>query len=96
MEAGRSPIRLNGQGFALRRGPDGRHLLQALANGAEGLTSAERRTARRFAAGATHAAIAAELGLSSATVRNQLSSVYRKLDVHSKLALAAALARIAD
>ena len=93
---GRSPIRINGRHFALRRGPEGRHLLLALAREAEALTPAERRTARLFAEGATHSQIAAQLGLSAATVRNQLQSVYRKLDVHSKLALAAALAGIPD
>lgn len=94
--SGRSPLRLAGQRFALRRGSEGRHLLLALAVEAEALTPAERRTARLFAAGATHAGIAATLGLSPATVRNQLAAVYRKLGVHSKVALAAALAAIPD
>jgi DNA-binding CsgD family transcriptional regulator len=93
---GRSPLRLAGQRFALRRGSDGRHLLLALASEAEALTQAERRTARLYAAGASHAGIAAQLGLAPATVRNQLAAVYRKLDVHTKVALAAALQGIPD
>jgi DNA-binding CsgD family transcriptional regulator len=93
---GRSPLRVGGQRFALRRGSDGRHLLRALGGEVETLTPAERRTARLFANGATHAGIAAQLGLSSATVRNQLAAAYRKLEVHSKVQLAAALAAIAD
>ena len=93
---GRSPLRVGSQRFALRRGSDGRHLLLALASEAEALTPAERRTARLYAAGASHAGIAAQLGLAPATVRNQLAAVYRKLDVHNKVALAAALQAIPD
>ncbi len=55
------------------------------------LTAAELRTALMFADGATYQRIAAELGLSTYTVRNQISSAYRKLEVHSKIGLAAAL-----
>jgi DNA-binding CsgD family transcriptional regulator len=96
VNAGRSPLRLGAQRFALRRGGDGRHLLLALGHEVETLTTAERRAARLFASGASHAAVAAQLGLSPATVRNQLAAVYRKLHVHSKPALAAALAAIPD
>ncbi len=53
------------------------------------LTARERTVARAFAAGKTHKEIGAELGLSPATIRNQLQSVYDKLGVSTKLELAA-------
>ena len=44
--------------------------------------------ARLFADGASHGEVAAKLGVRPATVRNQLTSIYRKLDIHSKAELA--------
>lgn len=96
VDGGRGPIRLGDQCFAIRRGKNARHLLLALDDDAEALTSAERRAARLYAAGATYASIAETLNLSTATVRNQLASTYRKLGVHNKVALASVLARIPD
>lgn len=96
VEGGRGPLRLGDQCFAIRRGKNARHLLLALDDDAEALTLAERRAARLYAAGATYASIAATLNLSTATVRNQLASTYRKLGVHNKVALASALASIPD
>lgn len=52
------------------------------------LTSAEARTARLFAANKTAGQIAEECGISQSTVRNQISSAYAKLKVHTKLELA--------
>ncbi|MCS6986404.1 MAG: LuxR C-terminal-related transcriptional regulator [Sphingomonadaceae bacterium] len=52
------------------------------------LPPAERAVAERWAAGASARAIAAELGRSVATVRNQVASAYARLGVSSRLALA--------
>jgi len=52
------------------------------------LTPGEESVARRFASGMSAKEIARELGISPNTVRNQLSSLYVKLDVHDKAALA--------
>mgnify|MGYP002784099428 CR=1 FL=1 len=85
-----SSLQIGSQRFVARHG-DRRHLLLALGAEVEPLSSAERRTARAFAAGATHAEIAASLDLSPATVRNQIAAAYRKLGVHNKVELATAL-----
>jgi len=55
---------------------------------AHGLTAAERRCAVLAAQGLQYKEIAARLLVSPSTVRNQLSSVYRKLDVRNKTGLA--------
>jgi DNA-binding NarL/FixJ family response regulator len=52
------------------------------------LTPREHDLVRAVLRGATNAAIASDLGLSPQTVRNQLSSVYLKLGVSSRLELA--------
>lgn len=52
------------------------------------LTPGEQAVARRFAAGMSAKEIARELGVSPNTVRSQLTSLYAKLDVHDKAALA--------
>lgn len=56
------------------------------------LSSAEFRVARLAAEGLQYKEIARELGVSPATVRNQLHTVYRKLGVSNKTALTNALA----
>ena len=66
----------------------GRHLLSVRKLGDDGLTLAETKVARLFADGGSNRAVAAQLGVSPATVRNQLASIYRKLDIHSKAELA--------
>lgn len=77
--------------FAVRRG-ETRHLFSASRReGTLGLTQAEIRAARLYAAGMTRRDIATRLGLSTSTVRNQLASAYEKLDVHSKVELLRAL-----
>ncbi|WIM86729.1 AAA family ATPase [Candidatus Mycobacterium wuenschmannii] len=60
-------------------------------DGAVGLTAAEQRIAERAAAGLSNKQIAAELFLAPKTVESNLSSVYRKLGIRSRTALAAAL-----
>ncbi len=80
------------QRFVLRRGID-RHLIVATDWQGEALTAAESRTAQLYADGGTHSAIAAKLGLSRSTVRNQIAASYQKLGVHTKVALARALGR---
>jgi DNA-binding CsgD family transcriptional regulator len=52
------------------------------------LTPSELAVARRFAAGLSAKEIARELGVSPNTVRSQLTTLYAKLDVHDKAALA--------
>ena len=51
------------------------------------LTPREREVASRFAGGQTYKAIARQLAVAPATVRNQLASVYGKLGTHSKIEL---------
>lgn len=55
------------------------------------LSSAEYRAAKLAAEGLQYKEIARQLGVSPATVRNQLHSAYTKLGVSNKTALAAAL-----
>lgn len=56
-----------------------------------GLTNAEYRVAKLAADGFQYKEIARELGVSTATVRNQLHSAYQKLGVSNKTALASVL-----
>jgi DNA-binding NarL/FixJ family response regulator len=49
------------------------------------LTARELEVLERLAAGQTNDAIAAELFLSTSTLRNHIQSVLTKLDAHSKL-----------
>jgi DNA-binding CsgD family transcriptional regulator len=58
---------------------------------AHGLTAAERRCAVLAAQGLQYKEIAGRLLVSPSTVRNQLSSVYRKLNVKNKTSLARVL-----
>jgi DNA-binding NarL/FixJ family response regulator len=52
------------------------------------LTTTERRVAGLIARGRTYKDVASELGVSPATVRNQVHSIYQKLKVNSKFELA--------
>lgn len=47
--------------------------------------------ARRYAAGESYKVIARAMGVAPDTVRSQLQQVYRKLDVHDKIALLRAI-----
>ncbi len=78
--------------------PQGAMRLLAVASGGGtlGLTPAETRVARLYAAGLTQGEIARRAGVSPSTVRNQLASAYMKLEVHSKVGLIRALARRSD
>lgn len=60
------------------------------------LTGVEGAVARLAASGLSYKDIAKRQGVSPATVRNQLHSVYAKLDVGNKTALAAALAVLTE
>jgi DNA-binding CsgD family transcriptional regulator len=51
------------------------------------LTLAEQRVARLAAGGLSYKEAARELGISPATVRNQLHSIYGKLNISGKAAL---------
>jgi DNA-binding CsgD family transcriptional regulator len=64
---------------------------RAAFSGVGSLTAAERRVAMLAAAGMTNRAIAKELTVSAKTVSGQLSSIYLKLDVHDRCALALAM-----
>ncbi|MDZ4372691.1 MAG: LuxR C-terminal-related transcriptional regulator, partial [Phenylobacterium sp.] len=81
--------------FEFSARPQGAMRLLAVASdgGALGLTPAEARVARLYAAGLTQGDIARRAGVSPSTVRNQLASVYQKLRVHSKVGLIQALSR---
>lgn len=60
------------------------------------LSRVESAVARAAAAGLTNAEIAINRGCSRSTVQNQMASVYRKLNVSSRAALAALLADLED
>jgi DNA-binding CsgD family transcriptional regulator len=64
-----------------------------LRDGVDALTASERRVARMAADGLTITAIAQGLFVTRKTVETHLYSAYRKLDVHSRDELAAALSR---
>jgi DNA-binding NarL/FixJ family response regulator len=58
---------------------------------ADGLTPREHQIARRIASGESHKEIAQALGRSPATVRNQIQTLYEKLQVTSIAMLIEAL-----
>jgi DNA-binding CsgD family transcriptional regulator len=60
-------------------------------SGADSLTAAERRVSEMAASGLSNREIAETLFLSTRTVENHLSRVYRKLDISSRSALGEAL-----
>jgi DNA-binding CsgD family transcriptional regulator len=57
------------------------------------LTATELRIAELVGQGRTSPQIAAELYLSPRTVQNHISNILRKLDLHSRVAIAAVVAR---
>jgi DNA-binding CsgD family transcriptional regulator len=57
------------------------------------LTKRERTLVAQLLAGQSNKAIAEALGISTQTVRNQLTALFRKVGVSSRLELAAKLAR---
>jgi DNA-binding CsgD family transcriptional regulator len=62
-----------------------------LAGGVDSLTPSERRIADLAAQGHTNREIAQSLFLTVKTVENHLTSAYRKLDIHTRTELPAAL-----
>jgi PAS domain S-box-containing protein len=62
----------------------------------DGLSQRELQVVTLMRAGATTAAIAAELYISTATVRNHIQNIFSKLDVHSRLEAVAYVNRIAE
>ena len=60
-------------------------------SGVESLTPSERRVAQMAADGSTNRRIAQDLFVTTKTVEVHLSSVYRKLDIASRLQLSKAL-----
>ncbi len=77
---------------AFVREPSASHLLATTLPG-EPLTSRERQVLHLLAAGYSNPAIAQELVVSVHTVRTQVQSIYRKLNVHTRLQ-ASELARL--
>jgi DNA-binding NarL/FixJ family response regulator len=63
---------------------------------ARSLTPQERRVAEAVQRGASNRAIAADMFLSPKTVEFHLRQIYRKLDIHSRTQLVAALAAGAE
>jgi DNA-binding CsgD family transcriptional regulator len=63
-----------------------------LLTGLEALTASERRIAELAAEGRTNREIAQTLFVTTRTVEGHLTSVFAKLDVHTRNRLAAALA----
>lgn len=55
------------------------------------LSARELQIARSYAGGATYQSIAGDLGIAPSTVRTHLATIYRKLEVSSKLELLAQL-----
>jgi DNA-binding CsgD family transcriptional regulator len=51
------------------------------------LSPSEMNAVRRFANGMSHSEIAAQLGISRHTVRNQIANAYQKLGIHNKVEL---------
>jgi DNA-binding CsgD family transcriptional regulator len=90
LKEGRLPKKARDLRLTIRRGA-GRHLVSFASAADPRLSAAELRVALLFAGGKTAAAVARELRVSPLTARNQLSSVYAKLGVHTKLELARAL-----
>lgn len=88
---GASALRVAGLDFALDAGTPRSLLTVSVAEDAA-LTASERRVAALYAEGRTNAQIAAALGVTTSTVRNQISAAYRKLDIHSKAELARRIA----
>jgi len=84
----RASVVLGAYEFTVRPANDRTLFAVAPRSGALGLSPAEARVARLYAGGLTQRDIAVRLGVSGSTVRNQLSAVYLKLDVHSKVGLA--------
>lgn len=85
---------LPGRALTLHAVPDGGGwLLRLQPTGAGDLLSPrEREIAHRYARGESHQQIASALGLAPSTVRNHLSNIYSKLQVHHRSGLIAALA----
>jgi DNA-binding NarL/FixJ family response regulator len=76
-----TPPRLQGMGL--------RRLTLRRLNRFDLLTSREREVARELAAGQSAKEVARTLGLAPATVRNQTQSIYQKLQIDNRAALAA-------
>ncbi|HEX7650620.1 MAG TPA: helix-turn-helix transcriptional regulator [Noviherbaspirillum sp.] len=57
------------------------------AHAVSSLSPSEMNAVRRFANGMSHSEIAAQLGISRHTVRNQIANAYQKLGIHNKVEL---------
>lgn len=84
---------LTGRAMSLHAVPDGGGWLLRLQPTASSdlLSTRERGIAERFARGESHQQIASALAIAPSTVRNHLSNIYSKLQVHHRAGLIAAL-----
>jgi DNA-binding CsgD family transcriptional regulator len=85
--SGKDSAVTDGLDLQFTRGEIGHVVSVTSAVGANMLSRSEKRVAALFAKGHSHTEIAATIGVSQSTVRNQISAVYRKLDIHSKMEL---------
>lgn len=88
LEGAASSLTIGEHLFSVRPASGMLLLAGARASAKGGLTPAETRVARLYSEGRTHRQIAEHLGVSQSTVRHQIASAYRKLDIHSKAELA--------
>ena len=79
-------MHLNHDAAAAGRNNRGMELLSTSPFTAETLTHREREVLNCLARGLSTPAIADELGISRATVRNHVQNILQKLEVHTKLA----------
>ena len=77
--------------YGIRSGPRASH--RRAQSGWDSLTPAEARTAELVGQGLTNPEIAAQLQLSPRTVGTHVSSILKKLDVHSRIDIATLSAR---
>lgn len=87
IQSGTALMMIDGLDFSLTRGEQRSLLSVSKATPPLPLSAAELRVARLFGSGQTHSEIASSIGVTRSTVRNQLSAVYRKLSIHSKVEL---------
>lgn len=81
------PARVGSQRLHVEKHGTYRYLRVGGSGVLDGLTAREREIVARYVQGETYAAIAAELRLSPATVRNHIAHCYRKLAVNNKVEL---------
>ena len=69
------------------QGPENETMLRAVGSSPADLSNRERLVATKFAEGMTYRQIGESLFIAPTTVRSHLAAIYRKLEVHNKVAL---------